>query len=466
MSRNVVFGIFTSGLFAYILLRSVMLSFTVDEAITYKYVSGFWEERLHSNHHFLNTWLMKAFSLIFGSHEWSLRLPNVLSFLLYAESVRRLLKGIHSHVIFFAGVALFLFNPLILEYFSLARGYGLSLAFGLFSFALLTDAFGRSRSDAKRSELLVGSALSAGVSLMANLNAINPALVIFGLSFTDQWITAVRLGNSKNRIRLLIIGLLSLLFTLFGVLVLQGLREGADLNLGVGSYSIALIRTINKLIYFPGVTASSIELLLGLAALIFVAVIGRWTIKSKIGYKHLPALVVLSGMTLGWIVEHEFFGTQLPQGRQLLIYFPILVFVILKAADQQRNYIGPVLTGVFGLAAVINFVYATNITHTRQWTEDAGVRSAMMHLAEVVRLKEPVQTIETDVRFRHVVWYYIHSRELPLELPDTPEVSGTGDYILVHPGTCTHCPGDRLLAVGYREIGSYANRTAILYSRR
>ena len=69
---------------------------------------------------------------VFGNHSLFIaRLPNIIAFVVYAYFAYRFADHL---LYFFSGMALFillLFNPFVLEFFSLARGYGLAMAFEL-----------------------------------------------------------------------------------------------------------------------------------------------------------------------------------------------------------------------------------------------------------------------------------------------------------------------------------------------
>ncbi len=122
--------ILTLLVFCYLIIRATLLSITHDEALTFTIASGnpFWKHT--ANHHWLNTWLIQFFIGIFGAQEWAIRLPNILAFLLFARSAYLLTHhGDTSGFLKAAFFTLFICNPLAVDYFGLARGYGLALAF-------------------------------------------------------------------------------------------------------------------------------------------------------------------------------------------------------------------------------------------------------------------------------------------------------------------------------------------------
>ena len=128
------------ALFIYIVLRAYLLSFTVDENGTY----GMFVSRgivlpevydhFSANDHPLNTAMMIFFEKIFGSGELSLRFPNVLAGLLYLFSTAMMVRRMRPALFSAAAFLVLNLNPYLVQYFSLARGYGLACGLTAFAF--------------------------------------------------------------------------------------------------------------------------------------------------------------------------------------------------------------------------------------------------------------------------------------------------------------------------------------------
>src|SRR5690606_10228180 len=93
--------------------------------------------------HILNSILAKFCLLIFGQEVWAGRLPNVLSFLLYFWATYRFSLYIFKEKWWWvlASVSFFIFNPYLLDFFSLCRGYGLSICLMFYSVWILISGF-------------------------------------------------------------------------------------------------------------------------------------------------------------------------------------------------------------------------------------------------------------------------------------------------------------------------------------
>ncbi|HJL67009.1 MAG TPA: hypothetical protein QF900_09335, partial [Arenicellales bacterium] len=66
---------------------------------------------------------------VYPWHEFAMRVPNLLAFLVYAMAVCFIVINLSSLVSRLIALLVFFSNPVALGYFSLARGYGLGLAF-------------------------------------------------------------------------------------------------------------------------------------------------------------------------------------------------------------------------------------------------------------------------------------------------------------------------------------------------
>jgi hypothetical protein len=120
-------------LFVVVLVRSSLIPFSHDEAATfYFYIQpgSFipFEAHPDANGHFLTSCLGWVCSRLFGSSPFSLRLPSLLSFVLLCYAVKRFWVFFKSKQVrlLFTG-SILLVNTFI-SYFSLCRGYGISMA--------------------------------------------------------------------------------------------------------------------------------------------------------------------------------------------------------------------------------------------------------------------------------------------------------------------------------------------------
>jgi hypothetical protein len=128
----IVFGVL---FFTYTCVRAHLLSITWDEAFSYlNYISRgiFWLDRfelMSANNHVLNSLGGIVFTKLFGLSEFSLRMGSLIAHLFFLYYSAKLVLTFDNKWIALSGFLILNANPYLLDFFSLARGYGLSLGF-------------------------------------------------------------------------------------------------------------------------------------------------------------------------------------------------------------------------------------------------------------------------------------------------------------------------------------------------
>ena len=173
------------------ILRAARVPFTIDEASTcLNYLSSHVLavfDLNSANNHFLNTLLAKITHTLGGSSEFVLRIPNLLGYLIYLLfSFRILDRFVKNKVIVLCGFLLLNLNPYVLDFFSLCRGYGLSLGFlmaALFFFFSFLDKASSSPKEGYRD--LSRSLAAASLAVLSNFSLLNfyLSLVVFAVVF-------------------------------------------------------------------------------------------------------------------------------------------------------------------------------------------------------------------------------------------------------------------------------------------
>ncbi len=122
-------GVFILTLF--VSYRSHILEITNDEAFSFWMVS---EHKLNmlcgtANNHWLNTFFMFLWTHLMGNSAWMIRIHSVLSFSIFSFFTLSIFKKYNHKVFLLLPFSLLLCNFYFLDYFSLARGYAISLMF-------------------------------------------------------------------------------------------------------------------------------------------------------------------------------------------------------------------------------------------------------------------------------------------------------------------------------------------------
>ena len=167
-----------AGVLAANVYRAATQSIIIDEAFTYQHFVGvpFYLVMTtgHTNHHVLYNLLAKVSTGVFGISELTLRIPSLLSGLIYLLAVRAIVFYAFSTEWAVAAFALLSLNPFILDYLIAARGYGLALS-------LLISAlwfFLRSA--------WYPAGICLGLTLAANLGFLFPVMALGGIVALTQ----------------------------------------------------------------------------------------------------------------------------------------------------------------------------------------------------------------------------------------------------------------------------------------
>lgn len=124
-----------AALLVYIIVRILNVSLSCDENGSYFMFASKGAifpqtyDLFSANNHSLNTAMMIACERIFGTNQFAIRFPNLIGAVLYIFSTAMMCRRMRSPVI---GMLTFLVlntNPYMIQYFCVARGYGIAAGF-------------------------------------------------------------------------------------------------------------------------------------------------------------------------------------------------------------------------------------------------------------------------------------------------------------------------------------------------
>jgi hypothetical protein len=169
----------------YLCARAILIPITIDEAGSYlNYTSlKLWDIMMYKkdptpNNHILNTIGMKLFSSLFGTTTFTVRLTNLLAFVLYFTMAVKLLKKMRNELLFvLSGIFVLVCNPYMLDFFALARGYGLSIGLMMWSLYHVYVFIAE-----KNINAVVPAVIAGALAVYANFTLLNYFIVLFGIS--------------------------------------------------------------------------------------------------------------------------------------------------------------------------------------------------------------------------------------------------------------------------------------------
>ncbi len=431
-------------LLSYTCYRAAVVTLTFDEIWSLNaYAKASWAnilafKPLSANNHIGNSLLMKLCLQAFGDSALSLRLPNLLAhgiFLAYAIAMaRRLRQGVWVLLAFF----LLNFHPYLLDFFSLARGYGLAMAMVMAAlyhlFAFRENAFSRH---------IISNIIFAGLSVVFNLsflhffvaNALVMVLLIY--SHSHAWNVDLRQAIVSMLKRLAPLLIVSLALYLFLRKPVQALVAANELYYGghSGFWSDTVTTLAHALLYKIDYWHQDLDLLLkfGLGSLfcMFIA-FGIELSERQWKWRESPGMLTLMLMlvpTVTCTVQHFTVGSPFLIYRTALFLLPIymlglvwLLRTIAKVPAFRKGVIAVSLL-ITAMLSIHNFC-ALNLTHCAEWSTDADTATMLQDL-KADRLRRGISgpsTLGMSWQLRPGTNYYRTHQHLDW-LPEIPQAS-------------------------------------------
>jgi hypothetical protein len=430
--KNIPIYLTSALLFIYVFVRAYELSFTHDESLSYTILNGNEVFAATANNHILNTKLMALSRNLFGNSEIALRLPNVLAFLVYMLSSYLIIRRTKSTIVLFGWFCFLVINPFTIEFFSLARGYGISLSMVMLSLHFLLQIGNSSSLDKNNIIAVSGSLLFAILAVIANLSCINyllslQAILAFRFLLKGKWPSAKPYW--------IIIGL-STFPLIIVVRQLLDLQKANELYFGNNHFLEglkSLILESTGSIFYSETLALIAQLIIFLA---FVAGVSKIIYTRNLQSSFSLVVQVISLILLGLFVEHYLFGAKFPHERTAIYYIPILtVFLYLFFTEIKGSLTlfparaNSILSVIFICLVLVNFLIDANIRHTKTWRYDSHTKDVMKLVKEKNESADTVQTISNHWLFEPSINYYISTLKINMNTANRDGIHQSTDFI-------------------------------------
>ncbi|MBL8231137.1 MAG: hypothetical protein JNL98_21775 [Bryobacterales bacterium] len=433
-------------LFLVNLYRAATQSITTDEAFTYNRsvsvpIPALWRN-FDANDHVLHTLLCKVTTNLFGVSEFTLRMPALAGGVLYFWTVLALCRTLFRDGPFFLlAVASLTLNPMMLDYCSIARGYGMATALLLFALYHLIR-FQESIRELWRMNV-AGFALALGVA--ANLTVAMPGTVLvlafavwyLGGALHDQTRLSARFDHLANR---MIIPGIVVLVTIVLVPMLPAKRE--HFYVGSTEFMHFLTSLVYACLWRPANLLETmpinriVENALRIAGefalpVLTLALIGLAAARRRMTVAHwwLTATVLLTAGLQ--VILHQWLGLLYPERRTGLYYVPLATLTALAAAHVAPRILR-IGAGVVACTAILMFLLSWNVRYYDEWLFDAGTRDLMRQVQRQYA-GSGKKRITASWPLLHVVGFYrnlygLHWLEVPQ--PNERPVQGMDLYLL------------------------------------
>lgn len=381
------------ALLVYVILRAALIPITHDEAntcLTFS-IKSVWDIITYTdpipNNHILNTLLIKLFTGIFGMHAFIARLPNILGFILYYSILVIWLRKLSSNFIFvLTGIILFTCNPYLMDFFSLARGYALSI-----SFMITSCFFSWKYFQSKNSRDHLFALLFAAIAVYTNFTTLNFFIALILLIFIAdlrQYFKADRKLFYRRFAQITIITLILGFLSFYPIY--RMVSTGQFVFWGTkGFYSDTLITLVQASTYgknyFNLKANSFVNIYLYFIFLISVfAFIQIRQNKFKLNKDPFPFFVLLLIAAVATnILQYYIMRTPYLTTRTALFYYPlsmvaVLFFLKFLSENFKRGY--RLFSGAFIFAGLIHMSGTVNLESSYEWWYDKNTFDVLSKL--------------------------------------------------------------------------------------
>ena len=357
-SRFNLFYIITFILaFIVVLIRCITVPIAHDEVATFFYYiqpGKFFPFHSHidANGHFLNSLLGWISYNFFGSSEIALRVPCLFAFCVLGYAVYKhclALQGVMAKV-FLTSAFILSFN--ILNFYSLCRGYGLSIAFMVLSLYYFFNYLKNSRFP-----YFLKFILFIQVALAANLTLVFVVLVCAATTGLYQLKT-----NQLFKAKTIIAHLLNIGLVYFWIKYAFYLQENGALYYGSGnhSYWTTTFKSLIDTVFIPGKAVYII--LLATFAFLFafwLFQLTKYKLKFITGSSFALCFLILSSLIIAFYLLKLIFNVNYPEDRTGLFFYVLFIFSIVFLLDEYDFKLLPAFC-IFPLYFIVHFAIHIN----------------------------------------------------------------------------------------------------------
>lgn len=371
-------------LLAYTVLRAIHVSFTWDETWSYiHYVvpreyfqTAF--DGMGANHHLLNVWGMIAADRLFGNSELALRLPILLAHVAYLYATARIALQARSGIVAVMGFLLLNVHTYLLDFFALARGYGLAIGFMMLSLWWAT----RYLNGGRPLKWLALAMVAAILSALSNLTMINYLLAL-AAGFTLFIGFPFLVKTDRRQLWVVALGVCVGLAATLPIAI--PLAKGGSLFFGCGSFWDCTLGTFPaRLLYAQDYGTASTQLvafifMLPVACVLMATVAayrGGWLRKLQPMVFGAVVLIVCVGASF---TQNLLLGTPFPQHRTALYLLPLFLFTPVSAlvAWSSQGRAPKALATLLCLPFLIHFARSANTTYAAEWRPEGEIAKMM-----------------------------------------------------------------------------------------
>lgn len=362
--------------FTIVLVRAATSAITWDEAYTYiAYAKDFNIQQLidiHSNfanNHIINTIMIAIVDNLCNIpyNEFIIRLPNIIMLIFYFIGSYKISKDEKHKYLLFSGLIL---NYYVMEFFGLARGYGIATSFTIWMCYFFKKASKNNYDDK-----------NIFISVIFGLLACYSNTISILSLFTICLIYLIQLIRKKETIKFIkrnIIKIIPIAIFLIYIIIFHFIVTGSDKPVfgGTGeAKGLTIVGFLEKNFVWMFVENSVINIAVSIIVLLFIIISTVVFRKQIIEKPFFSAILVL---IIALIVPSTILGKPYPIERCLIPLWPLVVLGLVDMyslwTDKINIKIGKLVTGGIILILIFAFTIRINIKTTRTWNNNYQVR--------------------------------------------------------------------------------------------
>ena len=408
-------------------LKATSAGFTHDESHTWLYhAQESWLHIInftpnHENNHIFNTLLMKVADSAGLTTEWGLRLPNLLAGVVFSFFAWKLGKQFGKGWLIPVAVLVLVANPYLLDFFALARGYGLSLACGLASIYHFLKWSEKAWTPHYRKALIW-----AAIGAWSQFTLLPLFLIIMFWHNMVRWLDIIYDQPTEHR-GFFTHNVFNLLLTIgLGALWYEPLRKllkGDQVAYGEDSFWGGTVDSLSwSSLYDADYSAVAQPVvpwvILGLVLLATVVALIVFFPGGQPAFARRKKLVIAVGLLWSLVLYHfvQYYLLDVPFSvqRMALIYMVLFGVMLMAFFDLMSDFL-PAPTIVLGLACALllgaHTVLSWQRDYFRDWKYDANVNDALIEISDLNGDRHVVSLGNTWV-FEPTLNYYRESKGL------------------------------------------------------
>lgn len=429
----------------YVLIKSVTVDMTHDEAYSFYNVKHFWwiEALCTGNTHWFNFAAIKLAVLCGFEKVWQLRWFTSLSALVFLYLAFLWIRSFSRTSVKFFAFSLLLLNPYMLDYFSLARGYAAGMAFQALSLLFLYKAL--------KEEKRLFSLLALGFSGMSAIANFNFYYFFVGISAVYFFRFYFLKGPSFFRKRAFYMD--SIYFIGISALVLKALWFITDCSNDIGPYGgdgfvdSLFSGYVKGWIYEKFIVSDSTLKVLSYVVMLLVVAASSYGIlafkRHQNRFYQLISIVILSMYVL-CIVNRNLFHVLYPVDRTTLMFFPLMAFVVvyLTAELIKKLKFLLVLALVLSAGLTANFLTGFRVDLTYDYKEQIDAKESFELVEELNARKVGISgdlygVYRNYYQLTDEQSFSFHGEYIETNHPKGLDEQGTGlkeyDYLILYP---------------------------------